>query len=86
VGVTGALRGASILSETKGEEAMERTKEAVRRLGSGYCYEAPGVYLWDEQRGEVERAARELARGNLAPRPTRRMLVIPAQEIAPAPR
>ncbi len=53
---------------------------------SGYCFEAPGVYLWDEDRGEVERAAREHANGIPHARPTRRMLVIPPQEIAPPQR
>jgi hypothetical protein len=56
----------------------------VQRLARGYCYEAPGVYLWDEDRAEVERAAHELARGRAPARPTRRMLIIPPQEITPA--
>ena len=54
----------------------------VVRVGKGYCFEAPGIYLWDEDRREVERAARELLRGVARPRPTRRMLVIPPQGIA----
>jgi hypothetical protein len=56
------------------------------RMASGYCFEAPGVYLWDEDRGEVERAAREIARGVRLARPPRRMLIIPPQEIAPPQR
>jgi hypothetical protein len=56
----------------------------VLRLDRGYCYEAPGVYLWDEDRREVERAARELAAGRRPARPTRRMLIIPVQDIATA--
>jgi hypothetical protein len=58
-------------------------RHRVQRTASGYCFEAPGVYLWDEDRDEVERAARELARGNRPARPTRRMLVIPPQEVEP---
>jgi hypothetical protein len=61
--------------------------EAARicRAGVGYCLMAPGVYLWDEDRDEIERAARELRRG-VRPKPTQRMLVIPPQEVAPAAR
>ena len=63
---------------------MQRQQEArVQRAGVGYCLVAPGVYLWDEDRGEVERAARELRSGVARPRPTRRMLVIPPQEVSP---
>jgi hypothetical protein len=56
----------------------------VLRIANGYCFEAPGVYLWDQDLAEVERAARELARGVPLARPTRRMLIIPPQEVAPA--
>ena len=56
----------------------------VLRLGRGYCYEAPGVYLWDEDRHQVERAAHDLIAGRHPARPTRRMLIIPKQEIATA--
>ncbi len=66
---------------------MEDTRNGrFFRLASGYCFEAPGIYLWDEDRGEVERAARALARGVPPARPTRRMLIIPPQEIAPPQR
>jgi hypothetical protein len=58
----------------------------VQRAGQGFCFEAPGVYLWDEDRGVVEAAAREWRRGVTRPRPTRRMLLIPPQEIAPPQR
>ena len=58
--------------------------EAARicRAGLGYCLVAPGIYLWDEDRREVERAARELRSGT-RPKPTQRMLLIPPQEVAP---
>jgi hypothetical protein len=63
---------------------MQRNEEAqVRRAGVGYCLVAPGVYLWDEDRAEVERAARELHSGVARPRPPRRMLLIPPQVVAP---
>ena len=66
---------------------MPRHQQArVQRAGVGYCLVAPGVYLWDEDRAEVERAAEELRSGIACPRPTQRMLVIPAQEVAPAQR
>jgi hypothetical protein len=56
----------------------------VHRLASGYCYEAPGVYLWDEDRSQVERAARDLEAGRRPSNPTSRMLIIPTQHIAAA--
>ena len=62
---------------------MERTPAELRRRGSGFCFEAPGVYLWDEDPREVVRAALELRLGNARPRPPRRMLVIPPQPVAP---
>jgi hypothetical protein len=66
---------------------MERTRDAhVHRAGAGYSFEAPGIYLWDEDRRAVERAAEELRRGNPRPRRTQRMLVIPQQEIEPPAR
>jgi len=66
---------------------MERTLDAhVHRAGAGYCFEAPGVYLWDEDRRAVERAAEELRSGNPRPRRTQRMLVIPRQDVAPVAR
>ena len=66
---------------------MQRRQQArVQRAGVGYCLVAPGVYLWDEDRGEVERAAEELRNGVVRPRPTQRMLVIPPQEVAPPQR
>jgi hypothetical protein len=66
------------------EKAMPEIEAArICRAGVGYCLVAPGVYLWDEDRREIERAAREL-RSGLRPRPTQRMLVIPAQDVAPA--
>jgi hypothetical protein len=58
----------------------------ICRAGVGYCLIAPGVYLWDEDRREVERAANELRSGTARPRPTQRMLLIPPQEVAPSPR
>jgi hypothetical protein len=60
---------------------MRQDQAHVIRVGNGYCFEAPGIYLWDEDRGEVERAARELLSGVARPRPTRRMLVIPRQDV-----
>ncbi|HEU4428336.1 MAG TPA: hypothetical protein VFT98_06250 [Myxococcota bacterium] len=66
---------------------MERARETrVHRAGVGYAFEAPGVYLWDEDRLAVERAAQELRSGIVRRRATQRMLVIPAQEIAPLER
>ena len=51
----------------------------VRRVEGGYVAEGPGFYVWDEDRLEVERAARELSRGSAAIPPTRRMLRIPLE-------
>jgi hypothetical protein len=45
-----------------------------------------GVYLWDEDRREIERAARELRSGAARLKPTQRMLVIPPQEVSPLTR
>jgi hypothetical protein len=84
--VTRVPSGAPILPETK-EDAMEKQQRArVHRLGAGYCYEARGVYLWDEDKSQVERALRALATGRAPEQPTRRMLVIPPQDITPAAR
>ncbi|HEY8120044.1 MAG TPA: hypothetical protein VII78_01900 [Myxococcota bacterium] len=58
----------------------------VHRAGNGYCFEAPGIYLWDEDRSAVERAALAWHGGAPRLRPTRRMLVIPPQEVAPPQR
>ncbi len=58
----------------------------LRKSGSGYSFEAPGIYIWDEDPREVARAALELRLGNARPRPTRRMLVIPPQDVVPAAR
>ena len=52
----------------------------MKRQGSGYAVEGPGFYVWDEDPSEVVRVATELRGGNLAPRPCRRMLVIPPSE------
>jgi hypothetical protein len=52
----------------------------IRRAGLGYCLVAAGIYLWDEDRREVERAVSEL-RSGARPRPTQRMLLIPPQEV-----
>ena len=61
---------------------MERPRQArVQRAAGGYAFEAPGVYLWDEDRGAVERAAREIFTGVTRPHRTQRMLVIPLQEV-----
>lgn len=58
----------------------------VRRQGRGYALEGPGFYVWDEDPREVRRVAAELQRGNAAPRPARRMLVLlPAEEAEPRP-
>jgi hypothetical protein len=38
-----------------------------RRHENGYCAEGPGFYVWDEDRREVTRIARDLARGVRAP-------------------
>ena len=65
---------------------MQTERTRVQRLASGYCYEAPGVFLWDEDRSQVERVAQELAHGRAPARPTRRMLIIPPQEVAPGER
>jgi hypothetical protein len=58
----------------------------ICRAGVGYCLVAPGVYLWDEDRREIERAARELRSGAARLKPTQRMLVIPPQEVSPLTR
>jgi hypothetical protein len=64
--------------------AMDQQRATeLRRRGSGFCFEAPGVYLWDEDPREVVRAALELRLGNARPRAPQRMLVIPRQEVAP---
>jgi hypothetical protein len=55
----------------------------ICRAGAGYCLMAPGVYLWDEDRQEIERAAGELRSGSARPRPTQRMLVVPPQIVEP---
>jgi len=66
---------------------MERTRGAhVQRAGAGYSFEARGIYLWDEDRQAVERAAEELRSGHPRPRRTQRMLVIPQQDVAPPAR
>jgi hypothetical protein len=36
----------------------------VRPRGRGFAAEGRGFYVWDEDRGEVLRVARELERGN----------------------
>ena len=36
----------------------------VRPQGRGFAAEGRGFYVWDEDRGEVLRVARELERGN----------------------
>jgi len=64
----------------------EMESARIRRVEAGYCLAAPGVYLWDEDRREIERAARDLRLGAPLRRPTQRMLVIPPQEVAPARR
>lgn len=45
-------------------------------VGNGYAAEGRGFYVWDEDRSEVIRAVRELARGGRAVPRTRRMLRI----------
>jgi hypothetical protein len=72
------------LGKMRGTNMDNAQHSRLYQISNGYCFEAPGVYLWDEDRGEVERAARELARGVPPARPTRRMLIIPPQQVAPA--
>jgi hypothetical protein len=43
----------------KGEGSIQ-----VRRQGRGFAAEGRGFYVWDEDRSEVLRVARELERGN----------------------
>jgi len=76
-----------MLSGKRERIEMERDREdRVQRVGAGYSFEAPGIYLWDEDRSAVERAAQELRSGVARPRRTQRMLVIPQQEVAPSQR
>ncbi len=51
---------------------------AVRRHGRGFAAEGRGFYVWDEDRGEVLRVARELQRGNWGVAAPRRMLLMRA--------
>lgn len=55
----------------------ERPAVPIRRHEGGYAAEGPGFYIWDEDLGEVFRAARQLAAGVPRVTPTRRFLVIP---------
>jgi hypothetical protein len=64
----------------------EMESARIRRAGAGYCLVAAGVYLWDEDRREIERAAGELRSGSVRPKPTQRMLIIPPQDVAPPSR
>lgn len=52
----------------------------IRRHEGGFVAEGPGFYIWDEDPAEVLRVARELRSGNLRPRPTTQLRVIPPQE------
>lgn len=65
---------------------MRRDDEIVlKRRGAGFAAEGPGYYFWDEDPGEVVRAAAELRGGGLSSWPTRRMLVLPVagEELPP---
>lgn len=55
---------------------MDGSGRSPRPHGGGFCLEGPGFYVWDEDEAEVRRVVDELGKGNRAPRPTRRMLVI----------
>jgi hypothetical protein len=57
----------------------------IREHGGGYALEGPGLYVWDEDRDEVLRAARALRHGTLRVSSTRRFLVIPAQDTGDRP-
>ncbi len=46
----------------------------VRPQGRGFAAEGRGFYVWDEDRGEVLRVARELERGNWGAAADRGML------------
>ena len=46
----------------------------VRPHGRGFAAEGRGFYVWDEDRSEVLRVARELQRGNWGVAATRGML------------
>jgi hypothetical protein len=52
----------------------------VREHEGGYTLEGSGFYVWDEDRDEVLRAARDLRRGALPVSSTTRFLLVPAQE------
>lgn len=52
------------------------TSVPIRQHAGGYAAEGPGFYIWDEDAGEVLRAARELEHGNSNVSPTARLLVI----------
>ena len=57
----------------KDEESIQ-----ARPQGRGFAAEGRGFYVWDEDRGEVLRVARELERGNwgvAAPRGVLRVAV-----------
>ena len=51
----------------------------VRPHGSGFAAEGRGFYVWDEDRGEVLRVARELERGNWGVPAPRRMVLLPGR-------
>jgi len=80
-------RSAPKLSDKKGRGNMKRdfpytaaTANRIRKHEGGYTLEGPGFYVWDEDRDEVLRAARDLRCGALRVSSTTRFLVIPAQE------
>ena len=50
----------------------------VRPHGRGFAAEGLGFYVWDEDRSEVLRVARELERGNWGVPAPRRMVLLPA--------
>jgi hypothetical protein len=51
----------------------------VRPHGRGFAAQGRGFYVWDEDRAEVLRVARELGRGNWGVRAPRRMVLLPSR-------
>jgi hypothetical protein len=60
---------------------IDRGAIPIRPHQGGYALEGPGFYIWDRDFEEVQRVARELARGNLSLRPSARLLVVPPQDV-----
>ncbi|MCP3985161.1 MAG: hypothetical protein GY723_12285 [bacterium] len=62
----------------KRDESMQRDDEILlQRRGTGFAFEGPGYYFWDEDPREVLRAAAELPGACPPPGPTRQRRVRP---------